>query len=160
MPKAETKTIVIESKKPQKRFKRYIPIILIVLVIALALTSVYFYKKSTTNPNQASQAEVKSLVEKVGRLVVLPTDETPTVATVSDPEALKDQAFFAEAKKGDKVLIYSNAKKAILYDPVQDKIITIAPLNIDTSTPKTAPTPTSSTPAPTTPTPSKTGTNN
>ncbi len=122
----------INQVKPRRRtFRRYIPLILVVLVIVLAITSAYFYKKSTSNTNQASQAEVKSLVERVGRLAVLPTDETPTIATVSDPEALKNQSFFANAKKGDKVLIYSNAKKAILYDPDIDKIITIAPLNTE-----------------------------
>lgn len=118
------------SERPKKKsfLKKYF---MVILVILLAATSMYFYKKSVSDPNAISQAEVKSLVQKVGRLVVLPEDETPTIATVSDPDALKDQAFFAEAKKGDKVLIYSNAKKAILYDPALDKVITIAPLNID-----------------------------
>ena len=59
--------------------------------------------------------------------------ETPTIATVSDPEALKNQAFFVDAKKGYKVLIYSNAKKAFLYDPSADKIVNIAPLNTEAS---------------------------
>lgn len=127
-----------QTKKRRGIVRRYSSALLVVLVLALAVTSIYFYKKSTTNPNAATQAEVQSLVQKVGRLVVLPTDETPTVATVSDPAALKDQPFFADAKKGDKVLIYSNAKKAILYDPVLDKVITIAPLNIDA---KAAPAP-------------------
>lgn len=122
----------INNIKPRKSFlKKYFALILILLVIVLALTSAYFYKKSTTNQDQVSQAEIKSLVEKVGRLAVVPTDETPTVATVSDPEALKDQAFFVDAKKGDKVLIYSNAKKAFLYDPNADKIVNIAPLNTE-----------------------------
>jgi hypothetical protein len=35
-----------------------------------------------------------------------------------------------DAKKGDKVLIYTNAKKAILYDPELNKIVNVAPLNI------------------------------
>ncbi|MES3006043.1 MAG: hypothetical protein V4664_03800 [Patescibacteria group bacterium] len=111
--------------------RKYIVLLLITLVILLAGISVYLYKKNTNNPEAISQAEVKSLVTKVGRLMILPQGETPTIATVSDPEALKDQAFFADAKKGDKVLIYSNAKKAILYSPSEDKIVTIAPLNSD-----------------------------
>jgi uncharacterized protein (UPF0333 family) len=120
------------SSRPKKSFiKKQLPLLLIVLVIILSLTSAYFYKKSKGSPDQASQAEIKSLIEKVGRLAILPTDETPTIATVSDPNALKDQAFFVDAKKGDKVLIYSNAKKAVLYDPSQDKIVNIAPLNTD-----------------------------
>lgn len=79
-----------------------------------------------------NQKEVQNLVENVSAIAVVPTDETPTIATVSDPEVLKNQSFFLGAKKGDKVLIYSVAKKAVLYDPVAHKIINIAPLNIDT----------------------------
>lgn len=120
--------------KRRNFLKKYFALLLVVLVIILALTSTYFYKKSkSTKADQISQVEIKSLVQKVGRLAVVPTDETPTIATVSDPEALKNQAFFVDAKKGYKVLIYSNAKKAFLYDPSADKIVNIAPLNTEAS---------------------------
>jgi hypothetical protein len=52
------------------------------------------------------------------------------VATVSDPEKLKEQPFFTQAKKGDKLLIYAKARKAILYDPAINKIIEVSTLNI------------------------------
>ena len=67
----------------------------------------------------------------VSKLMVLPTDETPTMATVSDPEKLKNQAFFVNAKVGDKVLIYTKARKAILFSPSQNKIIEVSPLNVN-----------------------------
>jgi hypothetical protein len=104
----------------------------IIAIIAIGLAG-YFYmqiRDLKKDPNIAAQKEVESLVSKVSKLVLLPTDETPTVATVSDPEALKDQAFFANAVKGDKVLIYAQAKKAILYSVTMNKIIDVAPLNI------------------------------
>ncbi len=134
-------------------------LILALLVVVLGGTTFYFYKNSKlSQPNQspaADQAETKALVEKVGRLIVLPEGEVPTVATITDPGALKNQAFFVDAKQGYKVLIFNVAKKAILYDPVANKIVNVAPLNIDGKkevTPVTAPEPTS---APTTtPTPS------
>jgi hypothetical protein len=87
------------------------------------------------NPQKASQDEVKTLVARVGQLIVLPTDEEPTVATVADPEKLKDQTFFAQAKKGYRVLIYTKARKAILYDPVANRIIEVAPVNIGNAQP-------------------------
>lgn len=138
---SESENLINTNKKSRKKnvFKKYLGLILVLLVVVLALTSVYFYKKSVGVTDKVSQEEVKSLVQKVSRLVVVPTDETPTIATVSDPEALKNQAFFIDAKKGDKVLIYSNAKKAVLYDPVADKIVNIAPLNSETQTPTTTP---------------------
>lgn len=111
--------------------RKYIVFILITLVILLAGATTYFYKKSTGEDAQTRESlqEVKTLTRKVGKLMFIPDDETPTIATVSDPEALRDQIFFTDAKVGDKVLIYSNNKKAILFDPVANKIINIAPLN-------------------------------
>lgn len=79
--------------------------------------------------NKTAPDEIKALIDKVGALMVLPTGEEPVVATVTDPEKLKQQVFFTQAKKGDKVLIYSKAQKAILYDPVANKIIEVAPLS-------------------------------
>lgn len=115
-------------------------IILSIATVVLAGVAYYFYRNSSLfNKDQtvAQQAEVKSLVTKVGKLIVLPEDEIPTVATVSDPEKLKEQPFFTDAKKGDKVLIYTNAKKAILYDPIAHKIVTVAPINIGAEDTKT-----------------------
>ncbi len=85
------------------------------------------------NPQVAAQEETQTLIDRVGRLIILPEGETPTIATVSDPEKLRNQPFFAKAKVGDKVLIYTNAKKAILYDPLADRILEVAPVNIGAS---------------------------
>ncbi len=83
------------------------------------------------NPNAIADQQTKDLVEKVGKLIELPADETPTIATVNDPEKLKDQPFFAKAQVGQKVLIYTGAKKAILFDEAANKIIDVAPLTIN-----------------------------
>jgi hypothetical protein len=64
----------------------------------------------------------------VGKLILLPSGETPTIMTVTDKQKLTGQQFFANAKNGDKVLIYEKAKKAFLYDPVADKIIEVSPI--------------------------------
>ena len=107
---------------------RVIGVLFILLVVSIG-AGVYFYQKATVNTQEDAQKELDDTITAVGRLMVLPTTETPTMATVSDPEKLKDQPFFANAKKGDKVLIYTIAKKAILYSPTLDKIIEVAPVN-------------------------------
>lgn len=119
-------------------------ILVILLLVAIGAAS-YFYLQFAElkkNPQKLAQQEVQELVSKVSKLIVLPEGETPTVATVTDPEKLKDQPFFTNAKNGDKVLIYTNAKKAILYDPVKNKIVEVAPVNIGETTapsPETTP---------------------
>jgi len=107
-----------------------------IIVIAALVPAVYFYSQyqqaqaRLANPNLFAADEVKNYVSQVSKLMMLPTGETPTLATVNDKEKLKNQSFFANAENGDKVLIYSNAKKAILFRPSTDKIIDVAPINV------------------------------
>ena len=122
-------------------FQRYLTRVLFVLLVASVVFGSYTYwklNKLRQNPQQIAQEEVKDLVAKVKKLIVLPADEMPTVATVNKPDALKDQTFFANAKIGYKVLIYTAAKKAILFDPTSGKIVEVAPINIGDKT-KVAP---------------------
>lgn len=86
-----------------------------------------------SNPQESAKAETERLKAKVAKLVDVPTDEEPTIATVVDVSKLKDQSFFAKAENGDKVLMYSKAKKAILYRPSADKVIELAPINSQTT---------------------------
>lgn len=139
---------VIENILKHKSMKFVYPVITVIAIILAG----YFYMQNVSlkeNPQEAAKKETAEVMAKVGKLMVLPLGETPTLATVSDPEALKDQVFFALAQKGDKVLIYSQSKKAILYSVELNKIIDVAPLNVGTQKP-TTPAPTIETPAPTT----------
>ena len=117
--------------------------ILFTAVIGSVFSIKYYskYKQAEKRLREASvvaQEDVKILLDKVGKLVKLPEGEIPTIATVSDLEKLKDQAFFAKAKIGYRVLLYSQAKKAILYDPVDNKVVEMGPLIIPTSNPALA----------------------
>ncbi len=116
--------------------EKKITIALIIALVITASSTVVMYgqlEEMKKDPQKVAQKEVEALVERVSKLIVLPVGETPTVATVTDPEKLKDQAFFVNAVIGDKVLIYTTAKKAILYNPTTNKIVDVAPLNIGSS---------------------------
>ncbi len=122
-------------------------LIILIIVVAGAAGSVYFYNnyqssqeeldKLKKDPNTLAKQESKDLVDKVGKLVELPKGENPTIATVADKSKLAKQPFFAKAKNGDKVLIYTEAKRAILYRPITNKIIEIAPVQIGEDQPST-----------------------
>ncbi|MBI4158058.1 MAG: hypothetical protein HY505_00320 [Candidatus Yanofskybacteria bacterium] len=122
--------------------KKHIVNILVVAVLVSGTSAYYFYNEVAVfkkDPNKVAREEANNLIAQVGKLIVLPEEETPTVATVSDPEKLKGQPFFARAKKGDKVLIYTNARKALLYDPESNRIVEIAPINIGQPTGENTP---------------------
>jgi len=121
---------------------------LAIVLIAVVGIAVYFYlqyQKTQDQLNKTTQSnEQAALIAEVGKLIVLPTGEQPTVATVSDINRLKGQSFFIHARNGDKVLIYTKAQEAILYDPLANKIVEVGPISLTqiTPTPK-GPTPTS-----------------
>ena len=130
--------------------KKVLMAVIVVVIVLLALGGGLLYmvhtnnnlKKqnaSLSNPQAAAQATNQTLITQVGKLIVLPTGETPTIATVVDASKLQSQAFFAKAQNGDKVLLYSVAKEAILYRPSSNKIVEVAPINIGSSTSSTTP---------------------
>lgn len=133
------------NKKIASKISSNKKVLLIVLAVLVGLGVIAFGAKSyislrntqkeleamKNNPNAKDKEEAQKIVEQVGKLVILPEGEEPTVATVTDPSKLNDQPFFANSAAGDKVLIYQDAKRAILYRPSQNKVIEIAPLNLD-----------------------------
>jgi len=151
--------VVIKSAKDQVKIienlkgNKALLIIVVIVVLAIAvLPSYYFYsqyKKTQSllsNPSASSNAQAKVLVDEVGKLMVLPTGEQPTVATISDITKLADQPFFANAKNGDKVLIYTQAKKAILFRESLNKIVEVAPVNLGSGAPVVNPVAVTTTP--------------
>lgn len=111
--------------------RRWVPII--VVVILLGAGGYVFATRGgwLGGPVPTAADETADLVSRVGKHLVLPENETPTSATVTDLSKLKDQPFFAKAKIGDRVLIYTTSRKAILYDPVADLIVEVAPVTFN-----------------------------
>jgi len=116
------------------------PAVWIVLIVALLTVSVgtgiYFYRRAMTaeaiikDPQKLGKEDAKRLVESLRKLMELPADEEPTIATVADASKLKDQPFFANSQNGDRVIVYTKARKAILYRPSTNKIIDVAPVSL------------------------------
>jgi uncharacterized protein HemX len=137
---------VTETKTSKKRKNKLSLKTLIVAVVSvLALGTIGYLAQQNhdlkQNPNKIVKADQQKLLNKIGTLMSLPTGEEPSIATVSDKAKLKDQAFFKNAQNGDTLLIYTNARKAILYREKTNKIIEVAPIAIDTPAAGTTTTP-------------------
>lgn len=105
--------------------------LLFTVVVFAAGFGAYWYGRVSNSSEALAERDVRQTIEAVAKLMVLPDGEEPTVATVTDLEQLSAQPFFTNAKIGDRVLIYTKAGKAILYDPVANKIVEAARLGID-----------------------------
>jgi len=109
-------------------FKSKIFITASVCIIVFGSIFLFYTKRQNTNSNSIS-TDSASLLETIGKLAILPSGEEPVIATVTDLEKLEGQVFFENAQVGDKLLVYSKAKKAIIYRPSENKIIEIGPIN-------------------------------
>jgi hypothetical protein len=72
-------------------------------------------------------AENTKLIAEVAQRAVLPTGEKPTVTTIVDKDKV-NQSFLQNAHNGDKVLLYFQAGKAVVYRPSTRQIVNIGPL--------------------------------
>ncbi len=84
--------------------------------------------KSTAESDERAPQKVETLEEimsAVSKLILLPEGEIPRFATVADPAQLTKQQFFMRAEIGDKVLMYTTSKRAILYSPKKNKIVEV-----------------------------------
>lgn len=113
---------------------KFFKIILLLISYAIVAFVVWKYTLKTQQSAEYQQAQaqkqVEMIIKKVQQLAVLPTDETPQIAVIQDVDALKkNQDFFTDAQNGDKILVYAQARKAIIYREEENKIVNIA-LNI------------------------------
>lgn len=116
-------------------------ILVLMLAIAWGVWSYKMYKdvkgqlaklSSLEGQQELATQEIQKVLEQVGKHIVLPENEEPVVATVTNAEALaEEQPFYEGAKDDDKVIIYPKAGKAILFSPSDDIIVNVGPVYID-----------------------------
>ncbi len=109
--------------------------LLLLLLLAVGASAVYGVKRNPEligllkGPADIAREE-REFIAEVNRSITLPKDEKPSIATIADVDKLAGQAFFQNAKKGDKILMFSNAKKVILYRPSEKRVIEVGAVNI------------------------------
>jgi hypothetical protein len=87
------------------------------------------------NPAVVYQNKINGMTQKIQKTVSLPTDEQPTIATVTDKNVLPKEQFFALAQDGDKIFMYKQHHLAVLYRPTTGQVITKAKLVFADPTP-------------------------
>lgn len=72
----------------------------------------------------------QQVLESVRKLMDVPNDPEPTVATIVDVDALREASpFYNKAENGDHLIITET--RAILYDPDRGIILDVVPVRID-----------------------------
>ena len=78
---------------------------------------------------QQNQEVAKRIVRQVRRLISIPEDVEPTVATIVDIDTLRGRnPFYEKADNGDYLVV--TAERAILYDANENIIIDVVPVQV------------------------------
>lgn len=143
-PKRSQESILSEHseptlrKKPKKRFRAFlISFTFLLLVGCLGFVGWRYWlaqkslkqlsdQKSSQQPTQKTTKE--EIIEKVRKITVVPTDETPTVADVNDASKLAGLPLFDQVQNGDKVLSYAKARRQVVYRPSTNQVVTVITL--------------------------------
>ncbi|MBT5237025.1 hypothetical protein HOL63_01485 [Candidatus Peregrinibacteria bacterium] len=121
-------------------------LVAVMLVALLALVGVLEVKRQTISAqlttitnvleDYQSQGEeqnkqlAESIVDEVRKLIDIPADIEPTVATIIDIELLREKnPFYAKASNGDHLVVTPD--RAILYSSVRGIIIDVAPVQLE-----------------------------
>jgi hypothetical protein len=120
-----------QKRKMSKKSKVFL-VIAAIIFAAVVAAAVYFFLQYNTlkaNPDTVAVEKTERLTKEVSA-IYSPPDETPTIAEISDKEKLKDQQFFDNAENGDYLLIYPNAKQALIYRESAKKLVNVGPISI------------------------------
>lgn len=112
------------SRLRQPHARKALVMFAVVCLVGAAGYGAWLYAKPS--PAKALAAD-KQLIADVSKRVVLPQDETPAISTIVDEKKI-NQEFLRGAKKGDKVLLYFQAGRAIVYRPSSGQVINTGPL--------------------------------
>jgi len=117
--------VVAPAPQKSKRPSFLLPVF-VVAVLACGGYACWKYLPSSpkgATPAAAAANTASDVAAQVAKHVLVHPNETPMVATVQDPDALRVQnpVFYQDAQVGDKLLVWSD--KAVLYSPSRDLVL-------------------------------------
>ena len=120
---------------PEKIIRNKKKVIIVTALVLIAVGGGVYEYKVLNSPAVQYAHKLQTMTEQVSKYMMLPKDETPVVATVTDTSILPKETFFQQAKNGDKILMYKKHKLAVLYRPRTGQVITRATLVFQDVTP-------------------------
>ena len=102
-------------------------LVIIALVCTYTLVMGLIYKNQMGTKKKAQAKEEQQTIDKIAQLLRLP-NENPIVTTVYNEKDFENNNLFRTVKKGDKILLYINAKQAIIYRPSTNQVIEVLPV--------------------------------
>jgi hypothetical protein len=127
---ATSPPILSVKRKEQLFLHKYVWQVIIVafLLIVTLSAGIYIYHRHQISGLRGVN-ELKYVENEVSKHYLLPNNEVPALATVTNSSKLTTP-FLKHAKDGDEILIYEKNQIAIIYRPSIDRIVAVGPVDI------------------------------
>jgi hypothetical protein len=104
-------------------------LLLVVVAVVIAVSVIYFINNGSGNSNSNNSGSDTDILTRLSAVMILPEGEKPSISTVTDAEGLKNGAtFYRDAENGDKILVYAQSGKIIIYREADDLIVNVGPI--------------------------------
>lgn len=110
-----------------ERSKRFTGLLVSAAVALLVISGAGGYAAWRTWHHGPTEDLSVQMLREVSDVYLLPTDEQPTIARITDVSKVGDQVFFKDAQDGDVLLVYRQAKLALIYRPEVHKLVNVGP---------------------------------
>jgi hypothetical protein len=106
-------------------------LIFVGIIIGILIGASYFRAHRDVVGTDASSTHnndqvVQKLISDLSKLMILPADDSPVVATINDAATLaKDQPFYVNSVNGDALLVFPKSSKAVIYSPSRNVIVNV-----------------------------------
>jgi hypothetical protein len=131
---AETAPDSTAQKGGERSWRRVVMhqriLLLVVVAVVIAISVIYFINNGSSNDNSNNNSgSGADILTRLGAVMILPEGETPSISTVTDAEGLKNGAtFYRDAENGDKILVYAQSGKIIIYREADNLIVNVGPI--------------------------------
>lgn len=122
-----------KTRNPLSTIQNFIDVnkyLALIVIVSLTMVSFFYFK------TEDRTAKLGDVISSVGKHILLPSDEEPTLANVEDKTKLRYKFLSSRAENGDEVLIYTKNQLVILYRPSIDKIIAVGSVTADLALPE------------------------
>ncbi len=109
-----------------------VKVILGLVVVALIAGGLYYRNYNSPEAEQARiEKENKDMLAEIGERMLLPQEE-PVIYNIEDPALLaSQQPFFTGSVEGDRLILFPQTAKAVIWSPERKVIVNVGPITFD-----------------------------
>src|SRR5262245_20260942 len=122
------------AKKTRKMWGSRIIWVLSVLMVIAVIGGLFVYWQYRKTLDKNPEAEQQRWTSELGSVMIMPT-EKPMITTVLDKTKLNNKTLSEQAQNGDRLYIFSRAKRVVLYRPTLKKVVNILIIQTNPKTP-------------------------